>query len=110
MAGAGIYGDRLQRLVRTVTKNPQTGQDEETFTPAEWLWATVESLTGRRQRDYGADQTGADAVIRVRNWPTLSALDRLSRPVWGETYVIDTIAYGDNETVCTCIKYDDLTL
>lgn len=110
MPAAGQYGDRLQWLARSINKNAQTGQDEESFDFVGYLWASVEDMTGRRQRDYGANETGADATIRVRNWPGVSALDRLTRPEWEEAYVIESIAYGDNETICTANKFDDLVI
>jgi SPP1 family predicted phage head-tail adaptor len=110
MMAAGQYKDRLTWLKRTVTKNPNNGQDEETFTVNGSLWGSVEPTTGRKAIDYGAEQTGADATIRLRNYPTVSALDRLELPAEGELWVIDHVRRGDNELVCEVVKYDDLNL
>jgi head-tail adaptor len=108
MAAAGNYPDRLRRLVRSVTKNTDNGQDEESFTPGDWYWCRVEVTNGRRQQDYGANQTGADVTITFRNYPTLSALDRMTD---GTTvYELDNIRQGDNELIADGYYYDDLDI
>jgi head-tail adaptor len=107
---AGQYKDRLTWLKRTVAKNPTNGQDEETFTENGFLWGSVELTTGRKATDYGAEQTGADATIRLRNYPTVSALDRLELQTEGELWVIDHVRRGDNELICEVMKYDEPNL
>ncbi len=109
-AFSGDYYDRLQRLTRSVTKNPDNGQEEETFTPSEYLWGRIDYANSRRQKDYGSDQTGADGIISIRNYPTLSPLDRLYSQEWGEVWVIESIKRGNNELICECSKFDDLDL
>ena len=108
MAQAGTYPYRLQRLVRTITKDTTTGQDEETFTPGAYYWSNVEITNGRRQRDYGADQTGSDVTVYVRNFPTLTAQDRLTDGI--TTIVIESIRRGDKEWICEGNYYDDVTI
>jgi head-tail adaptor len=78
----------------------------ETWTAVGHLWCAVEVLSGRRQQDYGADRPGTAATIRVRNWPALSALDRLSLGEWGETWVIESVRRGDNELVVEAHQFD----
>lgn len=107
---AGEYKDRLKWLKRTTTKNPNNGQDEETFTDNGSLWASVELTTGRKAIDYGAEQTGSEATIRIRNFPSVSALDRLELTSEGEWWVIDHVRRGDNELVCDVMKFDELNL
>lgn len=110
MAGAGNYPDRLQRLVRSTTKDPTNGQEEETFTPGSFYWCRIEPTNGRKQRQYGAEQTGADVTIYVRNYPDLSALDRLYSTEWDETYILDNIRRGDNELIADGFIFDALTV
>lgn len=107
---AGDYPDRMRRLVRSTTKSTSTGQEVETFTPGAYLWCNIQIDSGRKQIDYGTDQTGQTATILVRNLPTLSSLDRLYAVEWDETYVIDTIRRGtdNNELICECYRYDTL--
>jgi head-tail adaptor len=107
---AGKYAERLTWKRRTTTKNTVNGQDVETFIDNGFLWANIEITSGRKQTDYGAEQHGADATIRVRNWPTLSALDRLYSAEWDELWIIANLRRGDNELVCECVKYDALDL
>ena len=106
--GAGEYADRLKWKKRTITKNAANGQDEESFADNGFLWAAIELTAGRKQTDYGATQTGADATIRIRNLPAVSALDRLEAVEWEELWVIDHVRRGDNELVCECVKFDAL--
>lgn len=106
--GAGNFTDRLQRLVRSTTKNTDNGQDEETFTPGDWYWCRIEVTGGRRQEDYGAMQTGADATIFIRNTPALTALDRMQDDT--TVYVLDNIRQGDNELIVEARYYDELAL
>lgn len=110
MKPAGSYSDRFVWRRRTSEKDPASGQEREAFSDNGTLWGVLEEPAGRRQADYGAEQTGADATIRVRNWPALSALDRLYLPEWGELWVIDSVARGDNELVCRVRRYDSLDL
>lgn len=105
--GAGNYPDRLQRLVRSIVKNTDNGQDEESFTPGAYYWCRVEYDIGTADVDYGAEQTGGTVTIHVRNQPTLSALDRLSDG--STTFALDSIRpEGKTELVCEAHYYDDL--
>ena len=108
MRKAGEYGERMQRLVRSITKDGVTGQDKEHFTPSELLWCKIDVGSGRQQRDYGGEQTGATGTIAVRNYYPVSALDRLVALQWGETWIIQTVHRGDNEMICECYRYDSL--
>lgn len=107
---AGEYYDRATRMIRSVSKNAQNGQEEETFTEGATYWARIEYASGRKQKDLGAVQTGNEGTIYVRNYPTLSPLDRLYAPEYGETWVIETIRKGSNELICEAYLYDDLEL
>ena len=106
MKEAGKYPYLLQRLVRTISKDPNNGQDEETFVTGDYYWCRVDINAGRRQRDYGDNQTGADVTVYVRIYPLLSAQDRLTD---GSTViVIESIRKGENEWICEGNYYDDL--
>lgn len=106
---AGTYNDRLKWLKRTATKD-QYGQDKETFTDHGFLWASIEVTTGRKATEYGGEQSGQEATIRIRQMPSLSALDRLEAPEWGELWIIDHIRRGDNELIVEAVMHDDLDL
>ena len=107
---AGDYANRLTWRKRTVTTDTTSGEEIESFADNGFLWCAFSTFVGRVRRDYGSDQTSADLTVRVRNYPALSALDRLYSSEWDETYVIDSIGRGDNELVCDCFVYDDLEL
>lgn len=110
MNKAADYSDRCQWLKRSTNKDSTTGQDVESFTANGYLWCAVEPNAGRDQTDYGSRQKGQDGTIRIRNYPAVSALDRLYRPEWGQTWILDSFYYGDNETVCTAHTYEALDL
>jgi head-tail adaptor len=90
------------------TTNTSNGQDVESFPSGAAYWCRVDEFNGRKQREYGAQQSGADATIYVRNWPELSALDRLTDGV--DVWVIESIKRGFNELICTANRYDSLVL
>lgn len=107
---AGTYNTPLLRMVNTKTKDTTNGQqvEEWTITPGAYLWCAVESVNSRVRTDYGSAQTTQEATIRVRNYPTLTALDRLRDASDGTTWVIDSLYTGDNEIVCDCHAWDAL--
>ncbi len=107
MAGAGIYNTRLRRLVGTRTEDATTGQEVLTHAGTGYLWCSVEETNGRRQSEYGATQTGADATIRVRNYPTVT-VDDLLEDTDGNIWRIDAIHAGDNELVLEAFRHDTL--
>ncbi|QEL13876.1 phage head completion protein [Limnoglobus roseus] len=107
MNKAGDYSDRCVWQTRTIGKDA-TGQDVESFPDGGFLWCSVEPETGRRQDDYGTPQTGENGTIRIRNYPGVSALDRLYRPEWDETWILDTVVYGDDETICAAHTFEAL--
>jgi head-tail adaptor len=104
---AGVYNERLHWMKRSNTKD-NIGQDVASYTHDGYLWANVEPETGRRQDDYGADQAGQNGTIRIRNYPTVSALDRLYRPEWEQTWIIDSIVYGEDEIIVAAHVYESL--
>lgn len=108
MASSGEYGSRLRWLVCVRETDPDTGSVEESFVPSGWLWCSVEETSGRRQSEYNAPETGANADIRVRNFPALSALDILEDEDAGYYWKVDSIHNGDNELVCDCYRRDEL--
>ncbi len=109
MPNAGTYSDAVVRLVCTRVKSADNGQEVETFADGASLWTRIEIESGRRQEDYGAEQTGVQATIRVRNFPALTALDRF-RDGDGQIYIIETIRPGDDEWICDCHAYDALEI
>ena len=108
MKKAGDYTDRCQRITRSLVKDSTTGQDREVFTPSELLWTKIEVSAGRKQRDYGVEQTGATATISIRGYYPLMATDRLLALQWGETWIIENIHRGENEIICECHRFDAL--
>lgn len=107
MQQAGAYNARLRLLAGTRTKDPTTGQDVLTHAPYGYLWCSVEETNGRRQSEFGATQTGADATIRVRNFPAVT-VDDLLEDGSGVVWHIDAIHNGDNELLLDCYRHDTL--
>lgn len=108
MPAAGLYNTRLRWLVCTRTRDEDTGDLVGTHSPNGYLWCSVVETNGRRQTDAGATQTGADAEIRVRNYPTVSPLDLLEDEVLGYVWHLDSISNGDDELIVTAYRNDVL--
>ncbi len=94
---AGDYTTRLQRLVYSPIPNTSYGGENINHVPGSFYWCNLERQSGRNSQQYGATLTGAEVVVRVRNYPALTAQDRLTD---GETVIIlDTVRRGDNELI-----------
>jgi head-tail adaptor len=106
--GAGLYSDRLQWLQCERSLDASTGQMVDRFRENGHLWCSVERDSGQRSRDYGADRPGVAATVRVRNWPSVRAVDRLRDDATGEVWILESLQFGDNELVAEAHAYDDL--
>ena len=107
MAYAGKYSDRLRVLQRTTTRDDLTGEIIESFEGENYLWCRVEINTSRRQNEIGSPRTAQEATIYVRNYPSITSLDRLKDESWNNIWVIDSIKRGDNELILDCYAFDD---
>jgi head-tail adaptor len=108
MQPAGDYRHRLSHLIASRLRNDETGEDEETHTPSGYLWCNVNETNGRRGIELGATQTGADATIRIRNYPSVKATDLLRDEARSHTWRIDSIHRGEDELIATCYRLDSL--
>lgn len=97
---AGEYSNRLQLLQCTRTLDTATGDKPKTYTAAGYLWAAVDLESASVQSEYGAPRSQSTGTIRLRNYPTVTTSDRLYLAEWEQTYIIDGIRWGDNETIC----------
>lgn len=107
---AGDYNQPFTWLLRTTTKdstgNAPTGQDVETFTSNGLLWGQMFTDTAVEANAYGSLQTQSTATIRFRQWPTLSAMDRVVHEQFGETYMVTGIRRDGPDTICEAVLYD----
>jgi head-tail adaptor len=102
---AGAYNQRLTWLQGTRTKDTETGEMVLTHEENGSLWGSVEITNGRKATEYGAEFTGGDGEIRLRNTPAVTVDDML-RDGGGITYHIEDIIEGDNELILT-VYYND---
>lgn len=98
MANPGKYSDRLTWLVRSVTHDDNTGQRTETFEANGQLWCKLEEPRANERIYFGALSTAIDYRCRIRGYPAVRAVDRF-RDAAGETYLIQGVYVGDNETI-----------
>lgn len=105
MNKTGSYNNRCTWLQRS-TSTSSIGQQEETFSSNGYLWCAIDNVSGRKQTDYGAQRTGNYSTIRIRNYPAITAVDRLQDNL-DNIWVIESITKGDNETICDCYKFDE---
>ena len=97
-------------LARTTTKDANSGQDVEVFTAGQVLHGTIETQAGNEGEAYGALQSQSDAIITLRQWPAVSALDRVVHRQFAETYVITGVSRQGLNTILQAKKYDELVL
>lgn len=102
---AGIYTERLTRMVWTPDTDQENGQDVPNWVAGGTLWGSVEETNGRRDTAYSATQTGADAEIRLRNYPDIGAQDHLI-DTYSARWVIDYVYEGDNEMILQVHRFD----
>lgn len=104
---AGKYNQRLTWLRVIETKDNDNGDTVKTHEDNGELWGSVEITNGRKQEEYGADVTGGDGEIRLRNYPVVGVKDLL-RDTYDVTYHITDIIQGDNEIILTVYYHDTL--
>ncbi len=97
--GAGDYNTRFQWLKCVRTPDNVTGAKPKTFTDNGYLWGSVSWETAQLGNEFGAPRDQVTATIRVRNWPTVVASDRLVDTSTDDTYVLDGVRKGNNELI-----------
>ncbi len=108
MSNTGKYYRAFTWLARTVTKDTTTGQDKESFSGSTILWGSLSELSATRQLAFGMLNSQAAMVIRLRQYPTVGAGDRLRDRRFGQLLVIDGIMHDENELVCYCHKISEV--
>lgn len=107
MPAAGRYHSRVRLLVWTVTGVDDIGADVGSHVPGRYLWARVEEDSSRRATEYGGMQTGIQGTISLRNYITLSTLDKI-QDEFGRIWNIEGKVWGDNETILDVYNDDEL--
>lgn len=93
---AGRYWIRLQWLVQSEQRNPDTGGVEESWTAsATRLWARIPESTGGERVVAGVLTSQVDCVVEVRGFPAVGPKDRLKRLDTDELLIPAAVAYGD---------------
>src|SRR5262249_45339672 len=98
--GAGYYNRPLTRLVRTEDDSNAYASKEYTFAPnGDQYYGHVQQTGSTEAEINGRLLTKTAVKIEVRGWVSLNTLDRLVDQQFSETYIIDSIARGDDELV-----------
>jgi head-tail adaptor len=105
MPAAGPYNIRLRWLTLNRTDD-ETGDGVDTHLPSTigYLWAYVIETNGRRQEEGGAEQSGVDVEVHVRNYPQVSTDDLLQDEYNGYVYHLDSIRNGDDELIIDAFR------
>lgn len=104
MMNVSKYNEPFTRLVQSEDFD-DLNQPVETFTPTGYLWGKLEITTGQKADQYAGPNTGAIAVIRIRQFPTLSPKDRL-QDTNGRVWRLDSVVKGDDELICQVFQLD----
>lgn len=104
-----IYPALYTWLKRELTTNDVDNERKESWPENGTLWGSYPDETfGRRNTEFGADQSGSNATILIRHRPALSANDRLIFE--GRTWIIDSIHRDGLNLSCDCYSYDTLVV
>jgi head-tail adaptor len=108
MNQAGKYSEAFTLLSQTITKDAD-GTPVEAFPPQDGtLWGSLEPSEGEESKAYSAMTGQSIAVIRLRQFPPVRAVDRLLHKRSGLTYDVTGryTDYPNNETVLQCTVFD----
>lgn len=107
---AGKYPFRFQLMTCSRTQDISTGDKPKTYTSAGYLWGSTKLESANVENEYGAVRAVVTGTVRLRNWPTITTLDRLLwTPNSGTlTFVIDGVRadFDANETVLNVHSFD----
>lgn len=111
MHNSGYYDQAFTWLIRIPTKNEDDGQIVEDFTENGTLWGHLELTNGTEQDEYGALMSVAQGQVILRQFPTITALDRIKHKHFDEMYVIQGVFKNlrTNETILDIKHYDGQT-
>lgn len=105
-----VYDCPFTWLKRTLTKNPTTGQEEETFSPNGTLWGELKELGANRQLYYGMMNSQATLEVRLQQFPSLDANDRLRELRFNRLLILDglNVDFEQNELVVRCHRITEI--
>jgi head-tail adaptor len=109
---AGKYNQAFTWQLRTISKNTTNGQEEENFSDNGTLWGEMVLTNGQEQDEYGALQAVSEGTVRLRQFPNISALDRLLHKHFQDVYVIRGVHRDqkNNETICDIKHFESLNI
>jgi hypothetical protein len=110
MQRAADYTTKLVWYKITRVVNPDDGQPVNTYANVGTLRCSVDETSGRHQQEDGSPQTGAQADIRIRQYPDFGALDLLYDPAFAYVWRTDSVRVGDNELILDSFRLDNDTL
>jgi hypothetical protein len=107
-----MYDQSFTWLKQTTNKNTDNGQEEEVFSNNGTLFGSLVLTNGSEQDEYGALQAISEGEVRLRQFPAITALDRLLHKQFNEVYVIKGVYKNQraNETVLQVKLYENLNI
>src|SRR5437868_2624586 len=102
--GSGWYDRCFTRLVRDTSKDSFGGTEYTFVDSGNAYWGSLEQTGSVEVDERNRTTTHTTARIVLRGWLTLTTLDRLVDTEWDETYIITSIARGDDEIIVEAYK------
>ena len=99
MNPAATYNRRFAWSVRSLGGPNTFGKKPDVYTPSGYLWGAFEDHTSGTRRFMETDQADPRATVRLRNYPTVRPLDRLTDEQFGDVWEVREVRRGDNELV-----------
>lgn len=103
---AGLYNRPMTHLTRTTAKDAYGGTSYTFATDGNTYFGSVEQTESQEVDELGRVVTITRAKIRLRGWfISITPLDRLTDLQFNETYIVDSVARGDDEWCLTAHKF-----
>lgn len=107
MNKAADYTSRLKWLKVVRPTDSTYGNKLDTYETNGYLRCAVDESSGQRQTEDGSIQTGARGTIRIRQYPSFTALDLLYDEAFGYVWQVESLYVGNNELVCDAFRLDN---
>lgn len=103
---AGKYSTSFTFKKASLNKDNTTGQDKYSYADNGTVWGSLDYTNANVEEDYGAKRGKTRATIRLRQYVPITTLDRLFSKQFEETWMIEGIRFGNNETILDVYEYE----
>lgn len=100
MAGAGTYSTRLEWSAAPLGAPDSFGERQRVPAVNGLLWGAIDNQSSGEEVVNGTLRNVLRATVRIRNAVAVKPRELLRDVEWDETWTVESVYRGDNETVC----------